>query len=410
MKVYPIDIFFWRYALRKLEDFPFYHFSCESDILEMVYSSLKNEVISEWLDKLLNRRKGYHSQLLSCKKNSKSNRAFNYISKILISTVIKNDTGIQGAISPIYMNAKEKINGEYETEFLFTYPQNVKILNINEDHNMFEIIKHRNSIHEYIIPFDHSNNRKEISKKLRDKINNDSIELIKRMFSEKKIKLNSDCIFFAIDYFIISDNIVPLEWHYPGRGLGLHFLPLLSSKKSILTFSIILDKIKSILTKTYGNNTILLHDEIPKLPFHELDKLFVLIFNNQMDDDFIEIRIMLDESEKSAMNFHNRLFFGGRDLIPYKIISNKVSLKELEEIQEDLGFWVIVKQLSNLPWWKSERLKPEIHLANSNLRNRLDYLVPIYGPLIIQKVISNSVDKNKHFGELRSYLLITNES
>lgn len=100
----------WRYSLRALNEFPFYRCSNMKEVRELTRKDLEKKSIARWSDKLLYRPDGYHHALLTKSNTSNVIRQLNYASEILMSSVIKNDIGLRGGISPIFHEIRTNRN------------------------------------------------------------------------------------------------------------------------------------------------------------------------------------------------------------------------------------------------------------------------------------------------------------
>ena len=88
------------------------------------------------------------------------------------------------------------------------------------------------------------------------------------------------------------------------------------------------------------------------------------------------------------------------------IVSAPLNKADLTTIKEQLGNWIILKTRMNTPWWSPLRKKPEVLFADDKLISRANYMLKENGDIILQKLITDSVDNQGHFGELRVYYMI----
>jgi hypothetical protein len=400
MKISFPKMHFWRFSLNKIQGYPFYKCKNKNELHGLTVDYLtNNEDISLWLDALLNRTKGYHINIVHKKSSSKLRRQLDYISQVLISTVIKNDIGIQGAIAPIYVtDASEKCS-----YINMKLPLNVRFMKLDNNYKFSSLINERTSSDEYLIPYTSNENRKTLSKQQIEKLNKISNEIIFDFVRNNKISFESNCCFFAIDYFINNDKIQPIEWHIPGRGIGLHIIPFMQDKKCFNKAALSVNSFRNDLAFYYNSDIELLSKNSRKTDFHILDECFIDILNANKST-VLSKTIKLDVNDSNS-EFHERLFHGF-DLIQHIIVDKELCVSDVPNIKNRLGEWVILKSELNIPWWSAERLKPEIHLTEEKLIKRINNLLKKYNSLIIQELITDSIDNYGNFGELRSYFLL----
>jgi hypothetical protein len=402
MNISFLNIFFWRYCLRKLDEYPFFRCDNNDSVREMTRDALKDLKLALWLDKLLNRQEGYHFTLLKKQHNSKVIRQIDYLSKILISTVIKNDIGIRGAIAPVFNNFSPACNCPIEKIAL---PESIKFVELQRNnYDAYSLISLRNAPDDYIIPFTSDSNRIILSKKMADQINATSTDIIMNLFEENSISIKSDCTFFAIDYFIANEEIIPFEWHYPGRGIGLHFLPFLYGSANAEVYNTLLENIKSDMLGYYKQDINLMINNAGTTNFHKLDKAFISLVNGKTRS-LLSKSIDLDVPDKKE-HFHSRHIPIHGIKIRHLNVNKYLSLDDIPKIKDSLGNWIIVKTEINLPWWSSIRQKPEIYLVDERMLRRVNYLLTKFDSIILQELITESTDIYNYFGELRAYYIL----
>jgi len=120
-------------------------------------------------------------------------------------------------------------------------PLSVKYIDINKEYfDVNSLVDYRNSHDDYIIPFDDSADKLNLSEEKITTIDTISQNIIHNFIRKNTNLISADCFPFAIDFFIRQDSILPFESHFPGRGLGVHFLPFLLFSKQSEFFKIIL--------------------------------------------------------------------------------------------------------------------------------------------------------------------------
>jgi hypothetical protein len=395
-----IDFYAWRHSLRQLRDFPFNKYSNVDDVRELTRKSLKNEDVARWMDILLNRDDGYHNTLSSKSTTSNISRQLDYVSKILISTVIKNDIGLRGGISPIFNCSIN--NSLYNSTKSIELPSDVHFINTSMDKfSSWSLIKLRKNRDDYVIPYSTDTSIIVTNDKLIEQIRCASHEIIHGYFEKGDFAF--DCAFFSIDFFICDGIAIPFECHFPGRGFGLHLLPFFFEPKTKNSASCIIESLKRELANLYGGSVELIVKSTGASTFHALDRLLVS---------------MLSESDS-----RNRKTIGlevGDNLLAYQkrddeikcmtehqmIITKPINENDLCKIKTFLGNWIVLKTRMNTPWWSQSRRKPEILIVDENLIHRANYILQINGEIILQKLITDSQDIHGHCGELRVHYLI----
>jgi hypothetical protein len=402
MEISLLNMHFWRYSLNKIANYPFYKYSNRLDIYDLTLQCLKEEETSIWLDTLLKRNKGYHENIKERNNTSKLRRKLDYISQILISTVIKNDIGVHGAISPIFTNC---ISQNECFNSVFYVPSNVKFIHLSNEYKFQNLIKERKSVNEYLIPYSTDPNRFSITDYQTKEIIRISKDFINFLFKGNKIELSTDCCFFAIDYFVLGNVILPLEWHFPGRGIGLHFTPFIHNNISVKQAISCLDTLRNDLKLYYHSNINLIYENGHSTDFHFLDNSFVN-FINCANSSLLNKSIKLDVNDNIS-EFHERQFKTYNK--PRHFIVNK-ELKNLDifKLKNCLGDWIVLKSNLNIPWWSNNRLRPEILLVDKQLIHRVNYLLKKNSSLLLQELVTESIDNYGHFGELRFYFLLMN--
>jgi len=167
MQVKRLNIAFWRHCIRPLNSYPFFKCNDENELKVLTRQILNdNTALSLWIDKLLSRPNGYYSKLIKKKEDSAVKKQFNYLSQILISTVIKNDTGLRGGISPVILTSPSSLGSKNKKcKFDNIYiPSSVKYIDVNKDcFDVNSLIDYRTTPDDYIIPFDDSTDRLNLS-------------------------------------------------------------------------------------------------------------------------------------------------------------------------------------------------------------------------------------------------------
>lgn len=400
MQISKLAFYVWRHSLRKINEYPFFECLDMESVRELTLESLKNEEIAIWMDKLLNRKAGYHSQLLKTGNISGVIRQLNYVSQILMSTVIKNDIGLHGGLSPIFDNIDRKESvGDFR--YASKLPSEVVFANIDSNNfSPFSLIDLRRNRGDYIVPYSTNLHNVDIFDGLADKIKLISEEIIDRLIERKE--MTTDCEFVAIDFFICKGDVIPFECHFPGRGIGVHIFPFLLAKETMGMAQSVIEDIKKQLEGFYGSKVTIDIRNAGTTTFHELDRIIVSLLSCK--SSIIRKSIDLDVCEDLS-NFQMRDFEMKNELYQ-KVIDSPISNYDLDEIRALLGNWVILKTRMNTPWWSKSRKRPEIQLVDDKLISRVNYLFKRHGEIILQKLITDSLDINGHFGELRTYYLL----
>ena len=413
-----INIFpaFWRFNLRKLESFKFYECQSENELLEYTRSFLnKNKTLSRWLDNYNQRPQGYYYNLTNLKFNSKVRRALNYASKLLISIHIRNDTGLKGGISGIYDYLDYKSLNK-KMDIIINIPERIRIIKNRElfFSNEKPIIRNKDS--ELVIPVD-CEKRITINSHTKDKLDSISRDIFFSIINLKlSFKLKKGRIYtFAVDFIKNDENWMPLEWHFPGRGIGMHLIPLyvscdLYSKIISSMFHIIAEKIKSI----YGYCNVKYSVNGFNYLFHDLDRILINMLNMYFftENEKNINNMILFESETTYDKLKNhslaRVFPENLLTIKSLIIKNGDQLDEkiLYQYSEILGKWVVIKQYINLPWWHKNRIRPEFIILSSKTGLNTIKCFLKSGTVQIQSLVTDSVDLYGNFGELRLYYII----
>jgi len=416
LNLYRLDPTFWRFSLRRFIDFPFLKFTSQQQLNDFVRSTLKESAeISYWLDRLAHRPKGYYYELACRADTSDTKRALSYASKLLISTVIRNDTGVRGGISTV-LYKEEFPNCTAKTNILrSSLPQNVQIFDvINREFS--SIIDIRKSTSHFIIPID---------KRLRFSVSSSDWQYIDKICfllfkyalkSSKDYALSKcDIFIFAVDFLKNNGHLVPFEFHFPGRGVGMHFLSVMQcgpQKRSLINKTIF--DVASEVEFVRGPTTILPAVKPIDTDFHHLDILFLEIINKMSlmnpsaDSPSSNSRSYCAiENSSQLNNWTKRIIPSNIEQITSIIIKDKNEINDItiSKIIEQFGPWVVIKQYRNMPWWHKDRLRPDFILLTSKVAKfALNKMIKL-GPIQVQPIITSSLDFFGHFGELRIYCI-----
>ena len=352
MQIKRINLAFWRYCLRPLHSYPFFKCSNEGELRELTRQTLSNNVeLSQWVDKLLDRSKGYHAELIIQKENSTVNRQLYYASKILISTVLKNDTGLRGGITPVVLSPPlDNQNKKCKFDDI-SIPSSVKYNKVNDEgFNVNSLIDYRITPDDYIIPFDDSINRLNLSDDKITIIDTISRNIIHNFTRKNKNLISADCFPFAIDFFIRQDKdiILPFESHFPGRGLGVHFLPFLLFSQKRKNFQNYFNELFFEIKKQYGYTAKFEIGNCGQTSFHGLDRSFVELINNNFSllnsnnsqQNIKRIDLDVNDDYKS---FPDRTISEWDYSLNQIIIDKNITWDDASRIKKKLGNWVIVK-------------------------------------------------------------------
>ena len=400
MQIYKLDVNIWRHSIRKIKDYPFFECMDMESVRALTLESLKNEEIAFWMDKLLQRNKGFHSNLLKKSNSSNVVRQLNYVSQILISSVIKNDIGVRGGVAAIFNEIDIQ---QFKGAFDVLEQISLKAIFVNMDvdnFSSFSLIDLRKNRDDYIIPYSTNLHKINVKSGLLDQIKLISEEIIERIIGSGEML--SDCAVIAIDFFVKDDLVIPFECHFPGRGLGVHLLPFLIDKETAnMTYSVI-NRIKKQLEEFYGLNIALDIRNIGSTTFHDLDKIIISMISNNKAIMHKAIDLDINRNETHfSMRDHEI-----KNSVNQMVISSYLNKNDLYKIKEFLGNWIIIKTRRNTPWWSELRKKPEILIADDKLILRVNYLLRNYGEIILQQLITDSIDIEGHAGELRTYYFI----
>ena len=399
MQIRKLGVYIWRHSLHKINDYPFFKCSTMDSLRELTRSKLNEEIVASWMDKLLYRENDYYSNFLL--RNNKSNvkRQLNYISNILISTVIRNDIGLRGGISPIF--DEDKPNDELPNIIKMNIPPKAMFVCIDDKNfSPFSLIDMKRTNEDYIIPYSVDTRKLHINSILKSKIDSIAMEIINQNIDRHMF---ANCTFVAIDFFIDGNNVLPFECHVPGRGIGVHLLPFVLAQETKKQALKIIENVKKQIEGIY-NSTVKINTDIDRnTTFHELD----YIIASMLSDDTSSVSKSITIDVKDSINeFQFRDYEIIKNSIDQVLIDSPITNSDLYKIKNLLGNWVIVKTRINTPWWSSFRKKPEVLLVDNHLISRINFLIKKYGELIVQKLITTSLDVNNHFGELRTYYFI----
>lgn len=401
MEIIKFDLDFWRHSLREIGAFPFYRCNHSDELVSLVEECLKNAGISSWMDRLLHRDEGWHHQFFQRTHNSEWHRQFRYITDLLIDRVIKNDIGLRGGISPVF--AKASMNAIGERMSLPQLPAGVKCVDVtNASLSQIDaLIDLKESNSDYIIPYE-----MEVSN---SKIDSPVCNRAKKMAEEIIARLGLDdadfkCAVLAIDFFVrANQEIIPVEWHFPGRGLGVHFLPFLYSNQNEQFYKILADcghRIDSF----FGTPILFNSSFLPSTSFHAMDEILIKCFNNGVQNaKRVDIELDIQDNISS---FYDRQFPATIPQPNHLIAREILSDKDLAVIQDRLGKWVIVKSTQNAPWWSRHRFRPKVCMVGRDLKLVVNSHIKEGNPVIIQELICDSLDNNGRFGEMRQYYFL----
>jgi len=415
MQVNRLNIAFWRHCMRPLDSYPFFKCGDEIELKALTRQTLNdNTALSLWFDKLLNRPNGYYSELITKKEDSAVNKHLYYVSQILISTVLKNDTGLRGGISPIILSSPSSL-GNQNKKCKFddiSIPSSVKYIDVNEDcFDVNSLVYYRTAPDDYIIPFDNLTDKLKLSDDKITTVDTISRNIIHNFIRKNTNMTSADCFPFAIDFFIRQDSMLPFESHFPGRGLGVHFLPFLLFSKQREIFQNYFVGLFSEIKKKYGSNAKLEVGSCGQTSFHGLDRSlinlinnnFALLYTNSSPQVIKHIDLDVNDDYKK---FPVRTIPEWDYSINQIILNKNITSDDVPEIKGKIGNWAIIKSSLNIPWWSKYRKKPEVCLVDKKFVKRINNLLQEYPSVIVQELITDSVDKNGNFGELRLYYMV----
>ena len=416
-KVYQFYIMnpgFWRFSLRPHEQFNPLG-CCDFEALnDYVREKLKtNNDLCKWLDIYISRPNGYHLKLIRSKNNSSTRRSIYYTTKLLLSSTIRNDTGVRGGISGVAHKIEN--NNISNAIKLSEFSKGIKFIKFDRYMDPIIILIKKSNKNDLIVPVDTSQRIKT------EDINWDTIyyyiEVLFSFFlnSANIIDTNSNTVvFFAVDFFRIGKKLIPFECHFPGRGLGIHFNSILHLNKHLSSTVInTISSLKDILISKFGSNYKFCFNEFKKTNFHSLDLDFANLLCNSLHDYYnqkktkkISVNCLLDYNKNVDIgSFPSRHLPNNVPSIDSIILRDSGDLNKdnIHRIIDKLGKWVVIKQYVNFPWWHERRRRPEFELINSTYGYNSIKRFLMNGPIQIQPIVTSSTDVYGHFGELRVY-------
>lgn len=306
---------------------------------------------------------------------------------------------MRGSISPVFdkIRKTELIStSDYTTSI--NVPNEAKMIDIDTfDYPSFSLIDLRKSRNDFIIPYSNDCNRIDISG-ISKKIKDTSEGILERLALSENF--TADCMFVAIDFFI-GNEILPLECHCPGRGIGLHLLPFVISEQTSNLANAVIHEMKQKVFSFYKNQVSFNTGRVKETTFHLLDRILLSQIDGKSE---LRKTINLDvNDDPTIFSTRDNVI---QDSIPQIVFSNQIERKDIDKIKNHLGDWIVLKTRVNIPWWSAYRKKPEVLMVNDSMLNRINYLINNFGEVVIQKLITNSVDKYGHFGELRTLYFI----
>ena len=387
----------WRHSLRPLKDYPFYMCNSKKDLRELTRVKLQDDKVTYWLDKLLNRQLGYHNKLANLRVyNSDANHHLDYISSILIDSVIKNDIGLKGGISPVCILPDNCI---LEANHNAINLEKAKFVNLDTlETDIWSLVDLRRDKDDYIIPY--SLQPADINLTIASEyfINKTFVDSIPKLLLQNRVI--SKFSFLALDFFVTNKGLFPFECHYPGRGVGVHFLPFIMN--GLMKTDI--EKLRSFIFTNNEHNCKFLAKNVKQTVFHDLDIRFLDLLGDPKSQKILEFEIDI-AGNKAGIPFRDKEVISN---IPQFIVTEMLNKEQVDLIKQNLGKWVVVKTRKNTPWWSTDSKKPEVILIDEYFINRINALYSKFGELIIQKLVLDSIDSQGRFGELRVYCLLSN--
>lgn len=417
--LYRLDPLFWRYSLRPLQSFEFYRCKTQAELLQLVRDGLKkNSALARWLDTLARRPQGHFSNLAERRDRSNAKRSLTYAAALLISSVIRNDTGVRGGLSCVSSSPEIGPDGR-ETRFSAPpIPAEIRVINVDdrEAYELFSVLRKTHS--ELLIPVD-SRPRISLSEKELQSIDAMCIELFSHALSVSNIprQRHNVILAFAVDFVKHREDWLPLEWHLPGRGIGMHFIGAMKGAESLAgLIGTTVSGIVSHLLSLYGSYSISPAQHGHKTAFHRIDDTFIRMLNPEdsqcgprkpgkkhsmlhCEADVPDLFPAFDWPKRSTpknMVHIESLVLDGNEDIDHHLLS---------DLSQRFGPWVVAKQLHNLPWWHKNRRRPEFLLLTMDTARKPLMRLLKTGPVQVQPVVKSSLDDRGHFGELRVYCL-----
>ena len=365
--------------------------------------------LSHSLDSLAKFPQGYFSQLTSRSLNSDVRRSLEYATALLISCVLRNDTGAKGGISPVCSPSSGR-NESMVASHSYMLPPEVELKTINSGNLTSSLPRNISESDHLIVPFD-PKSRISLSSEDLHSINRDCSIIFRHALAnvQSSVFPKRTIRFFAVDFFNHCQRWIPFEYHFPGRGIGMHFAVALGGERDASgQASETIQDIARLINSNYGASRLVSASKLPNTTFHRLDSLFLQLVNDQMRSAigktvFSEIEMPQD---LAAIELPTRYLPPEIDHLPTEVISGKDAAKlEPGELVERLGSWVAVKQYVNFPWWHRSRLRPQFVLLPSIWAGKVLRRFAKCESVQLQPIVRDSLDRFGHFGELRVYCL-----
>lgn len=230
----------------------------------------------------------------------------------------------------------------------------------------------------------------------------------------KKRPQDMPVLFFAADFMMYERKWTPMEWHLPGRGIGVHILGLWSAdSESMWSVPQVISGLRYALASYDRPVRVTSAPHISAVPFHSMDVQLSWSISRpdaRISSSLAGTPAVLEVDVPSAnpsAGWPTRQMSCSLEPVPFVKITatDSVDAVSLAAIAERLGSWIVIKQMTNLPWWHPRRIRPEFVLLTSPGAAATISKFTASGPAIVQSLVTCSTDQYGHAGELRAYYL-----
>jgi len=400
---------FWRFSLRRLGEFPFYEWTDEEELCERTRNALRKDArIGLWLDRMAGRAPGHFAGLAEAPSSASVRRGIAYASDVLMSSVIRHDTGVRGGIAPVVMFSPGM--GDFTPDSVtLSLTAQCSIIQLRNPYDFTAALDARNTPNDLVIPVLMDVSPLSISPTMAQSLADTANETLccDEIMKQWKPK-NSEAIrFFALDFIRTQNGWKILEWHVPGRGLGVHCLGTLGagfvSGGGVLQM---LSEIRKRIRDRFGNGNLIPDVPLPSTTFHAMDEaLFeVLSCDAKEADRRVYVQTEVEGNEEEPYDIRTRLQ-SSRTLRTLICAGDKSLTNFLGEVRAELGEWAVLKQHRNLPWWHPRRARPQFVMLSSPRAVRQARRMLEKGPIQFEELVTSSIDRFGHSGELRLYAM-----
>lgn len=365
------------------------------------------------------------SLVKSNKLNSKSRRYLNYLYDLLISSVIRHDTGNKAGLALYAFSGEPKYIAGHNRRI--SIPDKIDLGFDKANYlkaNLFDNqLLSKERTYDYLSTYE---KQIELNTSQIDSIKTQN-KIVSDIILDKIINKDRSLYFIpvSIDYLFHNNKPYILEIHSPPRGIELQFLGfqevvnnLLLPSEEFLNFL----KDHSIFTSIintkpqsgfYGFEYQLLNEKanrIFKRPYsnYHINVQWCLEPNLPLNDDKNKIECIPNIKDVKVINNIGQLFMSlkesGVDVIPF-IINDLKKKYKLSEIIDQLGYFVAFKQIIHHTWWDDKKKRVKI-LNLYYAEHRRVALKLLENECLVQKVFLDSKDSKGYHGELKTFSLI----